>query len=54
MIGQLGFILQRWSAYVRPVASTIVILMGIAIVSGAMTRLANIMVDLFPFLATWG
>ena len=46
--------LGRWSAYARPVAGTIVILMGIAIVSGTMTRLSSIMVDLFPSLATLG
>ena len=46
--------LGRWSAYARPVAGTVVILMGIAIVSGTMTRLSSIMVDLFPSLATLG
>ena len=46
--------LGRWSAYARPVAGTIVILMGIAIVTGDMTRLSSIMVDLFPSLATLG
>ncbi|PKG50231.1 cytochrome c biogenesis CcdA family protein, partial [Halomonas sp. MES3-P3E] len=46
--------LGRWSAYARPVAGTIVILMGIAIVTGYMTRLSSIMVDLFPSLATLG
>ena len=46
--------LRRWSAYARPVAGTIIILMGIAIVSGTMTRLSSIMVDLFPSLATLG
>jgi cytochrome c-type biogenesis protein len=34
------------------VAGTVVILMGI--VSGTMTRLSSIMVDLFPSLATLG
>ncbi len=48
--GRLG----RWSAYTRPVAGTILILMGIAIVSGTMTRLSSFMVDLFPSLATLG
>ncbi|MEL7968143.1 cytochrome c biogenesis protein CcdA [Vreelandella neptunia] len=46
--------LGRWSAYTRPVTGTIVILMGIAIVTGYMTRLSSIMVDLFPSLATLG
>ena len=46
--------LGRWSAYTRPVAGTILILMGIAIVSGTMTRLSSFMVDLFPSLATLG
>ncbi|TFH86260.1 cytochrome c biogenesis protein CcdA [Billgrantia azerbaijanica] len=46
--------LGKWSAYTRPVAGTIVILMGIAIVSGTMTRFSSIMVDLFPALATLG
>ncbi|MFC3284947.1 cytochrome c biogenesis CcdA family protein [Litchfieldella rifensis] len=46
--------LGKWSAYTRPVAGSIVILMGIAIASGTMTRLSSIMVDLFPSLATLG
>jgi len=46
--------LGRWSVYARPVAGTIIILMGIAIVSGTMTRLSSILVDLFPSLATLG
>ncbi|MEL7559805.1 cytochrome c biogenesis protein CcdA [Stutzerimonas chloritidismutans] len=46
--------LGRWSAYTRPIAGTILILMGIAIVSGTMTRLSSFMVDLFPSLATLG
>lgn len=42
----------KWSAYTRPVAGSIVILMGIAIASGTMTRLFSIMFELFPSLAT--
>lgn len=47
-------LLGRWSAYTRPVAGTILILMGIAIASGTMTRLSSVMIDLFPSLATLG
>lgn len=46
--------LGKWSAYTRPVAGMILILMGIAIASGTMTRLSSFMVDLFPALATLG
>lgn len=48
--GRLG----KWSVYTRPVAGSILILMGIAIVSGSMTRLSSFMVELFPSLATLG
>lgn len=46
--------LGRWSAYTRPVAGTIVIVMGIAIATGTMTQLSSFMVGLFPSLATLG
>lgn len=46
--------LGKWSAYARPVAGGILILMGLAIVSGLLTRLASVLVSWFPFLATIG
>ncbi|SHF67992.1 cytochrome c-type biogenesis protein [Modicisalibacter ilicicola DSM 19980] len=46
--------LGKWSAYARPVAGGILILMGLAIVSGTLTQLASVLVDWFPFLATIG
>ena len=46
--------LGRWSAYTRPVAGTIVIVMGIAIATGTMTQLSSFMLGLFPSLATLG
>ncbi|MEC9484130.1 MAG: cytochrome c biogenesis CcdA family protein [Halomonas sp.] len=46
--------LGRWSAYARPIAGSVLILMGIAIASGSMTQLSSFMVGLFPSLATLG
>src|SRR5699024_9375756 len=46
--------LGKWSAYARPVAGGILILMGLAIVSGLLTRLASVLVSWFAFLATIG
>lgn len=46
--------LSRWGTYARPVAGSILILMGLAIVSGTLTRLASVLVGWFPFLATIG
>jgi len=46
--------LGKFSAYIRPVAGTTLIIMGVVIVSGTLTRLAGFMVELFPSLATLG
>ncbi|MGC3874587.1 cytochrome c biogenesis CcdA family protein [Halomonas sp. GXIMD04776] len=46
--------LGRWSAYARPIAGGILVLMGLAIVSGTLTRLTSVLTDWFPFLATIG
>jgi len=48
--GSLG----KWSAYARPIAGVTLILMGLLIVSGTLTRLSSILVDWFPALATIG
>lgn len=48
--GSLG----KWSACARPVAGVILVLMGLLIVSGTLTRLSSILVDWFPALATIG
>ena len=48
--GSLG----KWSAYARPIAGVILILMGLLIVSGTLTRLSSMLVDWFPALATIG
>lgn len=53
-LGRHGRRLGQWSAYARPVGGTILILMGLTIVTGTLTRLASMLVDWFPFLATIG